>query len=129
MKQSPLQAWVASLPLALMIPAISWAAVLLWSGKPMSYVIGFLGMETIIHLGAYMLTGVPLFLLKYRSPDSLVWNLPAALLTGATLGAAVPGFLLLGRLPFLICAGHGLVTAFAAWLQRPRQHENTHHLP
>lgn len=82
----------------------------------------------VVHLLSYFVTGLPIFLCMFEKQDSLIWRLPAGLATGALLGAGVPliiwllsGTPLDSDLPWqlLMCAGYGVVTAIAAYRQRP----------
>ncbi|MBX3740500.1 MAG: hypothetical protein KF712_05885 [Akkermansiaceae bacterium] len=129
MKRRPEQAWIATLPVALALPAACWAVGAAWIGKPVADILFLTLMQAIVHIIAYGLTGLPIFLLSYRNPASPIWMLPFALVVGPLIGALTVA--LIAPQPVFIIAGaaYGLFTAIAAWLQRPRHHENTHHLP
>ncbi|WAC19800.1 hypothetical protein OVA24_00215 [Luteolibacter sp. SL250] len=126
-----LKAWLKSLPLALGVPALCWLFFILSMGKPGIHVPYILGLVVGIHLITYLITGLPIFLIYHRRPGEMIWHPAVALTTGTILGGF--GFILIfrtiGTEGLLIGAGHGFITAIAAWLQRPRHHENTHHLP
>jgi len=129
MKKRPERAWTASLPLAAGLPAAFWMVGGAWIGKPMTALASLVLMQAGVHIIAYALTGLPIFLLTYRNYDSPIWMLPFALVAGTLLGACAVA--LIAPLPVYIFLGaaYGFITAIAAWLQRPRHHENTHHLP
>lgn len=131
-KRSAFVAWAASVPLALAIPAVVWwisGTVVDGSFKNMRgafYVIGF---ATVVHLAGYLITGLPIFLIKFKSPESNIWYLPVSLAAGTLIGAGVAffAFLVLSKgssfsgmwEACLICAGYGFATAIGAWFQRP----------
>jgi len=118
----PLQAWAASVPLALLLPLPLWIASTAILGDLDGETLVQLCMPIIIHFAAYLLTGLPIFLAVYRKPNSPVWKLPVALSLGTALGASALGLTFFGwGLHFiLIGAGYGLLTAIAAYRQRPQ---------
>ncbi len=124
-----LQAWLKSLPLALGIPGLCWFLFILSMGKPGIHVPYILGLVVGIHLIAYLITGLPIFLLYHRHPGEMVWHPAIALTIGTMLGGLALALLSPIEIFAGVGAAHGFVTAIAAWLQRPRHHENTHHLP
>ena len=130
-KRSAFVAWAASVPLALAIPAVVWwisGTVVDGSFKNMRgafYVIGF---ATVVHLAGYLITGLPIFLIKFKSPESNIWYLQVSLAAGTLIGAGVAFFILTPldgtsltdiALACLICAGYGFATPIGAWFQRP----------
>lgn len=121
-----LAAWGASLPLALLPPAALWIfGLVLVSPSGAFFALMVAVVSCVVHFASYLVTGLPLFLWKFREPDSLIWKLPLSLATGALCGMGV-GFLLtaegseipLG--PLIFCGAYGLVTAVSAFHQRPR---------
>lgn len=127
----PFRAWAASLPLTLGIPPIVWAIhFCLEDGPPerMKIPITALTGMALVHLIAYSLTGLPIFLICHRHPGTAIWRLPFALITGTGLGALALDILFrsLGLYAHwnpqiaALGAGYGLVTAIAAWRQRPQ---------
>lgn len=126
-----LVAWASSLPLALTVPAVVWVVCGAATGELISNFGYFLMMVAIalaVHLLSYLMAGLPIFLIKFKKPQSHIWKLPVALPVGVLLGCTVVlGFMLsmggsISETPamYLICGGYGLVTAVAAWLQRPK---------
>ncbi|RYD36599.1 MAG: hypothetical protein EOP87_05150 [Verrucomicrobiaceae bacterium] len=129
MKANALKAWLRSLPIALGLPGIFWAVVALYRGEPVSRIPILVSGPLLIQLIAYALTGLPIFLLCHRNSDSPIWMLPFALVAGTLLGACAVALIVPMPVYTILGAAYGLVTAIAAWLQRPRHHENAHHLP
>lgn len=129
-QRSALGSWAASLPLALAIPAVIWTIFAIVEAASLRGLdaLPVIAIAMAVHLLSYLITGLPIFLCKFKSPGSRIWKLPVALLTGGLLGAGFAFFVLiavenltLSAIPAacLGCGGYGLATAFAAWLQRP----------
>ena len=121
-----LAAWGASLPLALLPPVALWVlSLVVMSPANAFFALVVAAVSCVVHFAGYLVTGLPLFLWRFREPDSLLWKLPVSLGTGALCGMGV-GFLLTAHAfeispgPLILCAGYGLVTAVAAYCQRPR---------
>jgi len=134
MKTTAYGAWKKSLTLALLPPTILWP-VILWANakqfprlQDLLSLLSLLALAAGIHFLAYALTGLPMFLRWFRNPRSLIWYLPAAVATGMVTATLIFVALDLLNLSY-IGAAYGFITAFAAWRQRPRHHENAHHLP
>jgi len=136
MKTKALKAWLASLPLALLPPLVIWTCVTaciaaLNQSVTTSDLFGLgllLGYSGVVHFTAYLITGLPIFLLQFGKPDSTVWTLPGAIISGIALGGLPLGFFGIPQI-FLIGIPYGVITAIAAYRQRPYHHENAHHLP
>jgi energy-converting hydrogenase Eha subunit A len=129
--RSAVAAWAASLPLALTMPAMVWMVVWAVSGeliRNFSVCLLVVAAALVVHLLSYLVTGLPIFLCKFKNPQSLIWKLQVAFPAGVLLGCAVVlGFMLFQsgsvfETPemYLVCGGYGLATAIAAWLQRPK---------
>lgn len=123
-KRSAFVAWAASLPVALVIPAIVWMILC----RHESGALWVTAISIAVHFVCCLLTGLPIFLIKFKSPDSGIWTLSVALPVGGLLGAGVAFFILTPLdspspseilTACLTCAGYGVATAIAAWLQRP----------
>lgn len=132
------KAWLKSLPLALGLPAGIW--ILIWgttqwrgleqtSRSEINGVAIILGVTILVHLLAYVVTGLPIFLCRYKEAHSPIWMPEIGVPLGAAVGALVvfltlgifyrTGTTLLQPIPYLIGAGYGTATAIAALLQRP----------
>lgn len=126
-------AWLASLPLALAIPAALWTIAFASSGDILRFFefCVFVVLVSIgVHLASYLLTGLPIFLWLFGKPGAAIWRLPVGLAVGALLGAMVPALMWLlaegdmdsaSLVPSVVCAGYGAVTAVAAYQQRPKE--------
>lgn len=128
-ERTALGAWAASLPIALFPPAAIWVLCLTVVSPASGYfgvVVG--AVACAVHLFSYTLTGLPLFLWKFRKPESLVWRLPVSLGIGVLSG---PGVAMIPMwrngaspedfpaAPLIVCALYGLITAVSAYRQRP----------
>lgn len=132
-KRTPFRAWAASLPLALAIPAVFWIIEAAFTSEAPSSLNSttflIIGIAIVVHLLGYLITGLPIFLTQYKNLGSCVWMLPVSLVLGAALGTVMLcfSFIFFGypfstfRKPecYLYGAGYGLITAFAAFRQRP----------
>ena len=132
-KRSAFVAWAASVPLALAIPAVVWWISGVVADGSMKNVNGtfyvIVGFAMGVHLVSYLITGLPIFLIRFKSPESNIWYLPVSLAAGTLIGAGVAffAFLVISKgssftgmwEACLICAGYGFATAIGAWLQRP----------
>lgn len=132
------KAWAASLPLALGIPVVVWGlfwgydeirSMNQWSWSEFNGQAAILGIATLIHFLAYVVTGLPVFLCQYGQPHSRIWMPTVGIPLGAILGvitilslfSAFDGgvrVLLQGGL-YVLGGGYGTATAIAAVLQRP----------
>lgn len=121
------------MPLALALPPVLWLFYIALNRKGAVElnvnILGFLAYSIFIHLISYLVTGLPIFLFQFRKLPSLVWELPVSLIVGILMGItpfvlffASMGFgkvLSVDARIYLIGAGYGGITAFAAYCQRP----------
>jgi hypothetical protein len=128
-ERTALEAWAASLPLALFPPAAFWilsVAVV----SPMSVLFGMVvgAVSCAVHFVSYLFTGLPVFLWIFRKPESLVWRLPVSLVTGVVCGSGVvviqslkdgASLSVIPSPPLIVCGLYGLITAASAYRQRP----------
>lgn len=134
-----LGAWAASLPLALFPPVALWVlCISVMSPASMFYGLVIAAISCAVHLASYAVTGLPIFLWKFRRPESLVWRLPISLLVGALCGPGVAMVVILRNNaspsdppvgPLIVCGLYGLITAVSAYRQRPLLENQTCHLP
>jgi hypothetical protein len=140
--RGPFRAWAASLPTALGIPILCWGLsfFIVTLFAKISPTIGLLFINSIvptlwvtvlatpIHLAGYLVTGLPIFMTQYEDPASIIWKATVAIPVGTLLGGAVylsywvmmkPAFGIGDFYVTLIFAGYGLITAIAAYRQRP----------
>ena len=132
---NPGTAWAKSLPLALGIAAGLWILGGIIVGLfdipsfpgNLALTAIIVAYSVVVHLVAYALVGLPIFAFGGTSACEWIWRMPIALLLGALAGV-VPFVLLFpliggaGMVPGLtlfMLAIYGLVTGFAAYLQRP----------
>lgn len=128
----PFKAWLATLPLALGIPAIAWT-IIEWKQLHSTgmWALVIFGIMMLVHLSAYLLTGLPIFLSLYRNANSPIWTPVIGIPLGAVLGltAYFLTFAALGSLRqsvllepyfYLVGAGYGMATAIAALRERPQ---------
>ena len=137
-KSGPFNAWLKTLPLALGLPVVVWIfiwGISQWRGLDQLDRYEFkghtivLGITILVHFLAYVFTGLPIFLNRYKKANSPIWMPDIGIPLGAALGALVVFFMLgiFGRtgatlfqpIPYVIGAGYGTVTAIVAIMQRP----------
>lgn len=128
-QRTPFRAWAASLPLALGIPPIFWIIEAVVHSSLNSTTFLIIGIEIVVHLLGYLVTGLPIFLTQYKNTDSCIWRLPVSLASGAALGLVMLCVTLMlfgypsstfGKPTVYLCgAGYGFITALAAYRQRP----------
>lgn len=134
MKTKALKAWLASLPLALLAPMIIWAVIFEFLEKwdlqfgDLPALLAIFSLAGAIHFIAYALTGLVIFLFCFKKPHLKIWTFLGAVLTGTGAGALVFVIFDFATLSY-VGAAYGLITAIAAYRQRPYRHENAHHLP
>jgi len=137
-QRSPFNAWVATLPLALGLPAA--VQILIWGTSQWRgldrlnrYEIKgsaiILGVTILVHFLAYVVTGLPIFLSRYERANSPIWMADIGIFLGAAVGALAVFFLLgifdrtgttlFQPFPYLIGAGYGVATAIAVLFRRP----------
>jgi hypothetical protein len=129
--RSPFEAWLATLPLALGLPAVVWL-IIEWKLFQREWPWGLIiyGIMILVHLGAYMVAGLPIFLNFYGHANSPIWAPVIGISSGAVLGvcALFVVYVILGGYShsallalnlYLIGAGYGTATAIAALRQRP----------
>lgn len=126
-RRGPLGAWLLSLPLALGCPTALWLIAGIFGQEPVTLIVA--GVALLVHLVAYLVTGLPIFLRCFRNASSSIWRPQVGVPVGALLG--VLGMLFLGLLLrrsadplenpalYLLGGGYGVVTAIAALIQRP----------
>lgn len=132
--RAPVDAWLKSLPIALVVPPLVLQTLMMMAGDFHSDWIAMVFLNVILifsHLYAYAVLGLPLFLEFHRTPEALLWKPAFALVLGAALGCGCIFFYLAasgqaeGAVRELSVWGvgltYGVVTAVAAWLQRPRR--------
>jgi len=132
--RAPVDAWLKSLPIALAVPPLVLHTLMVMAGDFHSDWIAMVFLYVILilsHLYAYAVLGLPLFLEFHRTPEAFLWKPAFALGLGAALGCACIFFYLAAsgqaatavRDPWVWGIGltYGVVTAVAAWLQRPKR--------
>ena len=131
------EGWLYALPLVLTGPVI---ACLLFAPSQMSqwswqefvevyaYGLPLIGGAVFAHLFAFLIMGLPLFLIFWEK-RSIIWHLPVSLLLGVGLAALTGMPLLFWGKPFgggmdlsrfFICLGYGVATAFGCWVANRR---------
>ncbi len=131
-ERTALGAWAASLPLALFPPVVLWVlCISVMSPASVFYGVVIAAVSCAVHWISYLVTGLPIFLWKFRKPESLVWRLPVSLAVGALCGPGVAMVLILRNTaspsdlpagPLIVCGLYGLITAVSAHRQRPFPH-------
>ena len=135
---SPWKAWSKSLPVAMGIPAALWLILMLIAaalepnnlGGTLVFTVIILFYSGIVHLVAYAVVGLPLFVFGGTSDCDWMWRMPIALPLGIVAGV-IPAILLISLfsgpgvfsqeswIVVLILAVYGATTGFAASRQRP----------
>lgn len=134
MKKTALNAWIASLPIALLAPMVIGTGILIFNMRrdlhldDFPHLLALWGLSGAIHFIAYAFTGLPIFLCGFKKPHLKIWTIPGAILIGTGAGALVFATLGIAKLSY-IGAAYGFITAIAAYRQRPHHHENAHHFP
>ena len=132
------EGWLYALPFVLTGPVIFW---LLFAPSQMSrwswqaflevydYGLPMIGGAVFGHLFAFLITGLPLFLIFWGN-RSIIWHLPVSLLLGGALAAltGIPFYWgVIGGMDlplFFVCLGYGFVTAFGCWLANRRNEKS-----
>lgn len=114
--------WLYALPYVLVLPLIFWLIVVPYqmTGDTFESSLPFLGMAAFVHLLAFLILGLPLFLFFWQK-RSLIWYLPNSLLLGFLIsgGLGLPLYYSGGNVYpplLLICVGYGVTTAFGCWV-------------
>ena len=128
-----MRAWLNSALIALAVPLPVWFAFQYW-GSPLSerfspLFLAIVGVASLVHLLAYVIFGMPIFLRFYRNAESPIWKLHNSLALGFLLGIVAMLFTLLclrysahtfsNPQVYLTGGAYGLVSALSAYLVRP----------
>jgi len=104
---------------AIIVPGMDWVSGdAYFQQYGVSTGLSVIAIASFFHLIAYLVTGLPIFLLLFGKDHSLIWKWPVGLVLGTGIGAAVSTLVGQNAAAIGMGACYGLLTAGAALLTK-----------